>query len=91
MTVEESVDSEERNRLTLQQARLVGLIGETKDARIAGRVSSRLVEAAKRRAGVSSDTELLEIALSKLALEDDFGPKLVARKGTVSPDIDLGI
>jgi len=91
MTVEESADSEERNRLTLQQARLMGLMGETKDARIAGRVSSQLVEAAKLRAGVSSDSELLELALSKLALEDDFGTKLVARKGTLARDLDLGI
>ena len=48
-------------------------------------------EAAKRRAHVTSDTELLELALSRLALEDDFGVRLVKRKGSVRSDIDLEI
>lgn len=30
-----------------------------------------------------------EDALAKVAIEDDFGARLVKRKGTVSPDIDL--
>ncbi len=80
-----------RNALVLEQARAVGLLGAVKDARVAGRVSATLIEAAKRRVHVSSDTELLEIALSRLALEDDFGARLVHRKGSVSADTDLAI
>jgi hypothetical protein len=38
---------------------------------------------------VSSDTELLVLALSRLALEDDFGKRLVSRKGSIPADIDL--
>jgi hypothetical protein len=48
-----------------------------------------LVEAAKARAHVNSDAELIEIALSRLALEDDFGVKLVRRKGSVPGAVDL--
>ena len=66
-----------------------GLIGGPKDAVIRGRVSTALVKAAKKRAGVSTDTELLEVALSNLALADDFGDKFLKRKGTVDPDLDL--
>ena len=75
----------------LEQARAAGLLGEAKDARLSGRVSARLLEAAKRRAHVSSDTELIELALSRMALEDDFGPRLLRLKGSVPADIDFGI
>ena len=80
-----------RNRLVLDQARAVGLLGEAKNTRLSGRVPAGLIEAAKKRAHVSSDTELLELALSRLALEDDFGVRLVRRKGSVPADIDLAI
>jgi hypothetical protein len=80
-----------RNRLVLEQARAVGLLGEAKNTRLSGRVPAGLIEAAKKRAHVSSDTELLELALSRLALEDDFGARLVRRKGSFPADIDLAI
>lgn len=80
-----------RNRLVLEQARAVGLLGAAKNTRLSGRVPSELIEAAKKRAHVTSDTELLELALSRLALEDDFGARLVGRKGSIPADIDLGI
>lgn len=78
-----------RNRLVLDQARAVGLLGSAKNTRLAGRVSANLVQAAKERAHVTSDTELLELALSRLALEDGFGAKLLRRKGSVAAHIDL--
>ncbi|NKJ99499.1 hypothetical protein GFL80_19100 [Rhizobium leguminosarum bv. viciae] len=80
-----------RNRLVLEQAKAVGLLGTAKNTRLSGRVPSELIEAAKKRAHVTSDTELLELALSRLALEDDFGARLVGRKGRIPADIDLGI
>jgi hypothetical protein len=64
-------------------------LGSAKSARLSGRVPASLIEAAKQRAHVASDTELLELALACLALEDDFGARLVRRKGSVPPDIDL--
>lgn len=78
-----------RTDLIMGEARNAGLVGGPKDAIIRGRVSKALVKAAKKRAGVSSDTELLEVALSNLALADDFGEKFLKRKGTVDPDLDL--
>lgn len=78
-----------RSELVREQAKSVGLIGGPKDALIHGRVSRVLVEAAKKTTGIRSDTELLELALANLALEDDFGHKALKRKGTVSPDLDL--
>jgi hypothetical protein len=80
-----------RNKLVLEQAKAAGLLGAAKNTRLSGRVPSELIKAAKKRAHVTSDTELLELALSRLALEDDFGPRLVGRKGSVPADIDLGV
>ncbi|HEY5048036.1 MAG TPA: hypothetical protein VII49_08470 [Rhizomicrobium sp.] len=78
-----------RNRATLEQAGAAGLVGGAKDARIAGRVSRKLVTAAKRRSGLSSDTDVIEVALARLALEDDFGARLVRRKGAIPEDVTL--
>lgn len=80
-----------RNKLVLEQAKAAGLLGTAKNTRLSGRVPSKLVEAAKKRAHVTSDTELLELALSRLAIEDDFGDRLVGRKGSIPADIDLGV
>lgn len=87
----EEQTAQTRNRLVLEQARAVGLLGAAKNTRLSGRVPSELIEAAKKRAHVTSDTELLELALSRLALEDDFGTRLVRRKGSIPADIDLGV
>lgn len=80
-----------RHQATLDQARAAGLLGHAKNARITGRVSAKLVAAAKKQTGIKSDTGVIEVALATLALEDEFGSKLVGRKGSVSKDIDLGI
>ena len=78
-----------RNKLVREHARAAGLLGSAKDARVSGRVPASLLEAAKKRAHVTSDTELLEIALSRLALEDDFEVRLLRRKGAIPPSVDL--
>jgi hypothetical protein len=78
-----------RADLIMSEAKNAGLVGGPKDAVIRGRVSTALVKAARKRAGVSTDTELIELALSSLALADDFGEKFLKRKGTIDPDLDL--
>jgi hypothetical protein len=89
--VGESLSASRRHRveLVMNEARNAGLVGGPKDTIIRGRVSKSLVKAAKKRAGVTSDTELLEIALSSFALEDDFGEKFLKRKGSIDPDLPL--
>jgi hypothetical protein len=77
-----------RRRSVVDTAKAAGLLsGE--NGRIAGRVRRPLIEAAKARSGIVSDTELLEYALARVALEDEFGRKLVARKGHVDSSLDL--
>lgn len=43
----------------------------------------------RKKSGISSDTELIEYALAEVALEDDFGMRLIRRKGQVAKDVDL--
>jgi hypothetical protein len=59
--------------------------------RIAGLVSAQLIAAAKRAAGVKLDREVIEIALAGLVSEDDFGARLVRKKGSVSRYLELGV
>ena len=79
-----------RRRDVVESAKSAGLLaGE--NGRIGGRIRQRLVRAAKERSGISSDTELLEYALAKVAIEDDFGVNLLKLKGSVSRDLDLEV
>jgi hypothetical protein len=78
-----------RNQAIRESARAAGLLGTAKNARVAGRVSAELIAAAKKSANLASDSDLIEIALAKLALEDDFGAKLVRRKGSLGRDLEI--
>lgn len=77
-----------RRRAVLETARKLGLLGG-ENHRISGRVCRDLVAAAKKKSGITSDTELIEYALAEVALEDDFGKRLIRRKGRVAKDVDL--
>lgn len=77
-----------RRRTVIDTARRLGLL-DGESGRIGARIKHRLVAAAKDTCGITSDTELLEYALAKVAIEDDFGAKLVGRKGRITKDIDL--
>jgi hypothetical protein len=77
-----------RRDSVLETVERLGLL-EGPRSRIAGRIRGQLIKAAKTRSGIKSDTDLLEYALAQVALEDDFWQKLLAREGTVPPDIDL--
>jgi hypothetical protein len=77
-----------RRRAVLEAARKLGLLGG-ENRRIGGRVCGDLVAAAKKKSRITSDTELIEYALAEVALEDDFGTRLIRRKGRVAKDADL--
>lgn len=77
-----------RRDAVLETAKNAGLLAGA-NGRIAARIRRHLVNAAKARSGIKSDTELLEYALARVALEDDFGQKLIARQGRVPRDVDL--
>ncbi|WP_245522293.1 hypothetical protein [Rhizobium ruizarguesonis] len=58
--------------------------------RICGRISSALVEQAKKHTGIETDTDLIEFALASVALEDKFAETFRKTRGTVDPALKLG-
>jgi hypothetical protein len=66
-----------------------GLLSGSKTQVIRGRMPAGLIEQAKRKSGIVSDTKLLEAALANLAVYDDYAQWLLAQRATVSPDLDL--
>lgn len=79
-----------RRRSVVAAAKAAGLLAGDNSA-LGARVPRQLVAQAKERSGISSTTDLVEYALAKVALEDDFGSKLVARKGTIPASIALEV
>jgi len=73
---------------TLNSAQLAGLLAGKKEKRVSGRAHEQLFRAAAERSGLDG-SELIEYALAKVALEDDFADKLLGLTGAVSRDIDL--
>ena len=79
----------ERLRDMLAIATEAGLLKGTRTKVVRGRMPQALVEKAKARTGIRSDTDLLEVALANLAVADDFPEWLLSRKGTLSKELDL--
>jgi hypothetical protein len=48
-----------------------------------------LVEQAKKKTGIQSDSKLIEAALANLVVADEYGNWLLAQRGAVSADLDL--
>jgi hypothetical protein len=82
-----SILAQRRARVAAAAAR-AGLL-EGVRASIGARIPPALLEAAKKSSGLSSTTDVIEHALAKLALEDEFGSVLLARRGRAPRDLDL--
>lgn len=81
-----------RREAVLGFAKSHGLVGVEKDARISGRVSRRLLAAAKKHSGIASDSALIEYALAGVVADDDgFVEGIYARRGSVPDDVDLDV
>ena len=83
------VVSKARFEAVMRAAEQSGLLGG-KSGRIGGRVSPALVEQAKRRTGIETDTDLIEFALATIALEDRFAAVFKEARGKVDPELRLG-
>jgi hypothetical protein len=73
----------------LYQAAAAGYLRGQKSERVGGRVPKSLILAAMNKSGIQSMSELLEYALSKVALEDDFGKKLLNLKGSIPDGVEF--
>lgn len=66
-----------------------GLLGGERTQVVRGRMPAALVARAKKQTGIDSDTDLIEVALANIAVEDDYADWLLSRRGTVSRETDL--
>lgn len=66
-----------------------GLLSGGRTLIVRGRMPSLLVERAKKKSGIRSDSKLIEAALANIVAADDYADWLLAQRGTVSKDLDL--
>ena len=79
----------QRIKSVLEAVAAAGLTRGATNKRISSRAHERLFAAAAEKTGLAGDSELIEYALAKVVLEDDFAERLLALKGSIDQDIDL--
>ncbi len=81
-----------RNKLVLEQAKAVGLLGTAKNTSLVGASALGVGSRQQRSAPMSPQTlSCWNWRFHGWLLEDDFGARLVGCKGRIPTDIDLGI
>lgn len=70
-------------------AEKAGLLGGERTQVVRGRMPEALVSQAKKRTGIKSDTQLIEVALANIAVEDDYADWLLSRRGVLHGEADL--
>lgn len=66
-----------------------GLLRGERTQVVRGRMPAALVTRAKKRTGIESDTDLIEVALANIAVADDYPDWLLSRRGSVDRETDL--
>ena len=66
-----------------------GLLRGDRTQVVRGRMPQALVARAKKRTGIDSDTNLIEVALANIAVADDYADWLLSRRGAVDPEAKL--
>lgn len=82
-----------RARDTLKQN---GMLGQPRSKRLSVQVAPVLLEAARQRSGIQSNSELVTAALELMAAGEhvgdlEFGRWLISQKGRLSEDFELPI
>lgn len=73
----------------LAMAEQEGLLRGGRTQIVRGRMPEALVSQAKKRTGIRSDTDLIEVALANIAVGDEYAEWLLSREGTIDPEVDL--
>src|ERR1039458_1823565 len=73
----------------LSIAKQQGLLSGDRALVVRGRMPSLLVEQAKKKSGIQSDSRLIEAALANIVVADDYADWLLAQRATVNRDLDL--
>lgn len=79
--------SKQREVMTIAEEE--GLLRGERTQVVRGRMPKELVARAKKRTGIDSVTELIELALAHVAVEDDYADWLLSRRGVIGREADL--
>jgi hypothetical protein len=85
----QGVHGSSRLREIMVMAEEQGLLRGERTQVVRGRMPEALVTRAKKRTGINSDTDLIEVALANIAVEDDYADWLLSRRGAVSREADI--
>ncbi len=78
-----------RLRNVMAIAEKEGLLRGERTRVVRGRMPEALLIRAKKRTGIDSDTDLIEVALANIAVADDYADWLLSRRGAVSSEAEL--
>ena len=81
--------SSRKFRDVLVLAEREGLLRGERNKMLRGRMPEALVSEAKKRTGIESDTELIEVALANIAVADDYAEWLLSRRGSIDSKVSL--
>jgi hypothetical protein len=84
-------DALTKTRLNFAYAELEhsGALAGARSLKLSTRIDPGLMEAARRRTGLRSDSDLINAALAMIAVGDDFGAWLVRQAGRLPQDSEL--
>jgi hypothetical protein len=68
-----------------------GALVGARSLKLSTRVDPGLIEAARRRTGLRSDSDLINAALAVIAAGDDFGTWLIGQAGRLPEDFELAL
>ncbi len=66
-----------------------GLLHGERTQVVRGRMPEALVARAKKRTGIDSDTDLIEVALANIAVADDYADWLLSRRDAIGREAEL--
>ena len=66
-----------------------GLLRGERTKVLRGRMPEALVSEAKKRTGIESDTDLIEVALANIAVADNYAEWLLSRRGSIDSGVSL--
>jgi hypothetical protein len=75
----------------LERLARTGQLKGARSKKMSARVDPGLVKAAKKRTGITNESDLVNAALAVIAADDDFGPWLVSQAGRLPDDFELAV
>lgn len=80
-----------RLKFALVELERSGALAGARSKKLSMRVDPGLIEAARQRTGLRSDSDLVNAALAMIAAGDDFGAWLVRQSGRLPEDFELAL